>query len=344
MARTPQPQAAEFDIGLLAGDFPPGLNTASRATDLAPNETPDSYGLALTVDGALVKGTTIPTLETRIAGDYHYNRMWARSGTSLTYGAPFYDAVMYSQGLSKIPFLEDAESLIDVFVPFGGSQAYVGKTTGGYILGNLTDKRGQDFWSKTDIIQALKCTAAANVTALDGMVFVCNATGLQAYSNGRVIDATRKVRDALTNFASQALTVDYEKKYIRGGNNFIYEVTTGKLFRWNSTNFRYTSPRHRKPDWSPFAVDRLLFECERSDTNESWLEYEVRLDDDQWRAAPRRVVMDFGEGEYVTKSTTTEDILSTVTFQLRITDMSDNLRIKEIRIDAEEQEKDDFVQ
>jgi len=197
---------------LIAGDFPPGLNTAMPAHSLEPNETPDSYGFDLTKEGRIAKGT-IPTGTSRIQLTktvstvpylWHYNRLWnitglATSGTStvLNYGAPLYDDVFYRQRSGKIEFGEDS-NVITALVPFGADSLCVAKSTGSYIIANCSDPRA--FFTRSDIVQELAAAGPTYILEMDGNIFACNASGLIVYADGSTIDLTAKVRDSLTNY------------------------------------------------------------------------------------------------------------------------------------------------
>ena len=237
---------AEFRLVDLVGGFPPGLNTTVAPADLKGDESPDCYGLDLDKDGRLARGTTMPSGTTRVAKTYtvsaatwyeHYQRLWRASGTNLLFGARFYTDAVVPQAFGKITFTEDANSILG-FIPFGRDSLFVLKTTGAYVISNITDTRG--FWSRTDLMQGLGAAALNQATELDSTIYVSNANGLYAMApNGQVTEVTRKVRNDSsfsTVFASKALTVDYSDRRIiggSGGTGFIYEVETDKIFRWS---------------------------------------------------------------------------------------------------------------
>lgn len=336
-----------FDTIPWLSDFPAGLDKKTDPTDLKDGFSPDSFGLALDADQRLAKGT-IPSGTARVKKTFtigadtfpwFYNRLWKfDSANVLEWGARHYDAVFQPQSLSKVSFDEDAENIIEI-LPFGGDNLAVMKSTGSYVFGNLNDTR--EFFSKTDIIQEVNITAAANTTELDDVVYASGANGLFAFAGGEVRQITRLVRDDVANFANKALTVDYEKKRIIGASSFVYDVELNRLFDFTTSGFRYTSPQYRQDDFSPFMVERIVFIIEFTDTDEGEFTLQVKYEDEDFTDeeihAPTNDVgafttfaLDLGPREQVRK------------FQIRINDMSDNLRIRRINLDISPAHFDDY--
>jgi len=338
---------AEFDLTLVGGNFPPGLNTASPPTlitrrgdaGLSVDETPDGYGYDITKDGVLATGT-VPTGTARIADTesisgstwyWHYRRLWRASTTTLYVGAPDYKDIYNPQGKGFFEFTEDAQSIIG-FIPFGQDNMAVFKSTGMYVISNIADTR--QFWSISDIKQELGAASITYATELDGTLYVCNALGLSSYKSDETTELTRKVRDALTNFVSTALTVNYVKKWIIGGSAFVYDTTTGKLFRWSSTAFRYTSPQWHLPDYRPVSPRRLLFAIEHADSNGGSLRYQTRREDGEW-TDDFDVDCQFQTGDNTVVADDLDDISNTRRFQIRLTYLSSNIYVKEIRLELD---------
>lgn len=343
--------ADQYDITVLAGasrngTLPPGLNTSVPPTDIAADETPDSYNLSLSKDNRIAVGS-VPTGTTRIAKTttvsgtsylWHYRRLWRFSGTDLYFGAPDYDDVYYAQRLGKIPFAEDAQSIVAI-VPFGEDSIFVAKSTGSYVVGNCLDTRA--LFLKSDIIQEMRCSSASNIVELDGIVYVSNANGVYAYRNGNVVEVTRKVRDDVSTYASVALTADYEKKYIIGGTAFVYEPATDKIFKYQASGFRYTSPQKRMPDWRPFGVDRIVFTIEHSDTEDGTLTYQYRIDDDSW-SDEFQVLLPYADEKYTVVTEGLDNRRNCSRFQVRLTSLSSTKYIREIRVDSSTFNFDDY--
>jgi len=337
--------ARPFSVLTLGAGFPPGLNTADSDTVLQPDETPDGYGYDLSKDGKLVKNTTAAGGTDRVQKTitlstvpylWHYGRLWnitlrtaATASNILTYGAMNYNDIYVPQKNGKVYFDEDDQT-IDAIVPIGEDSLAVVKATGTYILSNLNDTRA--LWQRTDLIQELgtgtSATGSGRVLELDGALFASNTNGLFAYSQGRTAEITRKVRNGVTNFADKAITADYEKKRIIGKTltvtDYIYDVEAGKLFRYNSTNFRYTTPRFHLPDWSPFYADRFYAVIEHADATDAWFVYQVRYEDGQWTDEVRVSVNYTGEMYTVVTVPLDEGMNNAAytKFQMRITNVS----------------------
>jgi len=356
MPTIPQPALSPYDINVLGAEFPPGLNTAANPADLEVGETPDGYGYDLTKDGVIAKGT-IPAVGGRVLKAvtltegalsvpyfWAYNRLWnitnrtaSTGSTILTYGAVNYEDIYHPQRLGKIHFDEDTNNIIAI-QPFGQDSMWVAKASGGYVLGNISDTRG--FWGKSDIIQEIECGGSTGLVELDGVIYSTSTNGLYAFDRGAAVDITRKVRDDITNFGNVALTVDYEKKYIKGGTSYIYEVPTQKLFRWSASLFRYTSRQFHLRQWEPFNVDQVLFTVKHTDAENGWFKYQIKLEDEAWTTEEIESVV-YDEGHYTMHRLNVEGH-SVRKFQIRLTDLASNLQIKEIRLNYNPFQQDDY--
>jgi len=354
MPISPQPALEPYDISV------------APDSDLGVDETPDGYGYDLTKDGVIAKGTipsassrTLKTVDLTETGPITvpyflaYRRLWnitnrtaATGSKMLTYGAEDYEDIYVPQGLGKISFNETANNLLAI-QPFGQDSMFIGAAGGSYVLGNISDTRG--FWRKSDIIEEIELGGATGLVELDGVVYAMapSATqGLYAWDRGQAVEITRKVRDDLTNFDNLALTVDYEKKYIKGGTSFIYEAPTQKLFRWSSTDFRYTSRQFHLRNWEPFSVNRILFTVNHTDTEQGWFKWQVKIEDNAWSTEDRATVhYEYdGQGGFTVYSLVLDDELTQTArkLQLRLTDLASNLQIKEIRLDSRDFGQDDY--
>lgn len=353
-----QPEIEPYDFTVLGANFPPGLNTATPATDIGVDESPDAYGFDLTEDGVIAKGT-IPSADSRVLKSvtlstvpyfWAYNRLWnitnrtaSTGSTILTYGALNYEDIFHPQGLSKIYFDENSDNILAI-QPFGADSMFVAKTSGSYVLSGISDTRA--FWNKSDIIQAMQCGGSTGLVELDGVVYCAGnntVLGLWAWDRGQVKEITRKVRDDLTNFGNVALTVDYQKKYIKGGTSYIYEVPTDKLFRWSSSSFRYTTRQFRRKNYEPFSVDGLWFVVKHTDTDAGWFKWQVKIEDRAWSTEELRPVP-YANDNYTMHKLMMDNELSDSCrkFQFRMTDLSSNLHIKEIRIESDSFDQDDY--
>jgi hypothetical protein len=354
MARAPQPIVEPWKLLTIGAAFPPGLNTADEVTEIGINETPDGYGYDLSVDGVIKKGT-IPTGTSRIERTvtlstvpykFHYGRLWNITGQAaspatsniLVYGAHGYDDVYHPFRNGKLAFTEDANPILDT-LPVGADELLLPKTTGSYVLSNLNDTRG--FWPRTGLIQELRCPTAGQSIELDGVGYVSNARGMWAWNRGTSVEITRKVRDDVTNFSNVALTADYEKKYIKGGTSFVYEVPTEKLFRWSASLFRYTTKQFHLPKWESFTVDGIIATLRHTDTDDGWFTYQVKYEDGNWSEA--ETVNALYESENFTNVRFgLENVTSAHRFQLRVTDMSANIVFKQFRLDLQDFDIDSY--
>ena len=361
MARRRVTEEPQFDLGLLAGDFPPTLNTADAPTDLEPNESPDCYGIDIDKDGRIKRSTTMPTGTSRVQKTitlstipyyWHYGRLWnitnltaATASNVLRYGALIYNDIYVQQRNGRIYFDEDAQTIVAI-VPVEPDSMVILKSTGGYALTNISDTRA--FFQRTDIIQELQCAAAARTIEIDNTVFVSNALGLQGYRDGGTVDFTRPVRDALTNYQNLNLTADYVNKQVIATNasdsttGFVYDITSKKILRWTGGTFRYTTRQFRLPDWKPFTVDRLLFTIEHNTVANENIKYQVKFEDEPWSKV-YTIKVPAVEERFTIITEDLERVPSTHRFQLRITELGANKYIKEIRIDSEAFNADDYV-
>jgi len=337
----------------IADEFPASVNNTDSPTDLKSWETPDGYGYSITNDGLLAKNTTMPLGTTRISRsvsitttnyNWYYRRLWRINGTTLDYYAPDYDDVLVRQKSSRVPFNEDTNNIVEI-VPFGGDNMCVAKRTGSYILGNIVDDRA--LFTKTDIVQELRCLSSDYITELDGRVFVSNDKGLFTWESGQSVEVTRKVRKDLSSFSSLPLKVDYEHKWVVATNTttantgFIFEIDTGKIYRWNGTAFRFTTRQFHLPDWQPFLPDRLIFIVQNADKENGTLKYQVKYEDGNWERETR-VDLRYQPGDY---TFVTDDLAAPRNvrkFQVRLADLSANKYIKEIRFDSQTISLDDY--
>lgn len=341
----------EYDMFMLAGPsekgmFPPGLNTTFQPYELRADETSDGYGYDLTKDGVLAKGT-VPSGTSRVQDSstvsgytcyWHYSRLWRIDGTNLHYYAPDYKDVLVKQRISKIPFDEDTNPILAI-VPVEPDSMCVAKLTGSYMIGNCADSRA--LFQRSDIIQELSVTNASNIIELDGIVFVSNGSGLIGYKGGKTFEASRTIRNSLSSLTHLALTADYDNKWVIGGSSMVYDMESKKIFKYSGTDFRFTTRQFHLPNWAAFAPGRIIFVVKHDDTEMGSLKYQSKYDDDAW-GVEHTVRIEYGEGEYtLVREDLAEPRRMTQRFQLRITALSANKYIREIRFDQEQFSIDD---
>jgi len=345
---------AEYAENVIAAGFPPGLNTASPAYDLKPDETPDSYGFDLDADGVIKTGSVETgtarvqktTTISSIPYIWAYHRLWnitnltaATASNVLRYGAPMYQDVYTPQRSGRIPFDEDAQTIL-ALLPFGPDFMFVAKSTGGYVISNCADSRA--FFQRSDIIQELAVSAAARVTELDGNIYACNASGLIALMGGQTTqDMTRKVRDDLTNYANQSITADYAKKRICG-TSFVYDVEAKKLFRWSSTDFRFTTRQYHLPNFQPFDADGMLIVLQHGSTAGGIITYQLKLEDDAWQDE-EQIDVPYDQETFVVLRESFRDAQTVHKLQIRFTSLSSNLYLQSVMLDRQVHGRDDYV-
>jgi len=347
-------------IKLLAGDFPPTLNTASADTDLQPNETPDSYGFDLLADGKIKKGT-VPTGTARVEKSvtltegalsvpylWHGNRLWnitnrtaSTASNILTYGALNYQDVFYPSNTSfyKRFFNEDAQTILAI-LPIEPDSLLIIKTTGSYVIRNISDTRG--FFQVSDLIQPMAAGAANRCAVVNNVAFVGNATdGVIGYENYKTVEATRKLRPERATIGALAMTADFERQWLILGSTYVYDVANDKWFNYSGSGFRFTSRRVRNPDWTPFSVQRLIFAIEHGDTTNGTLKYQVRHDKSTW-SKTYTVNLPYTQEKYVTVSEGLELQNSSTKWQMRVTSLSSGKYIRNIMMEAEDLTQDDY--
>lgn len=344
--------ATKYDLYVIGGAwekgrFPPGLNTADPAYDLAPDETPAGYGYDLTKEGVIAKGT-IPSGSTRIiyttnisskTYTWAYQRLWLTNGTALTYGAPYYNDTYMPQNSGKLHFTEDTNPLMGV-LPFGLDSLFVFKSTGGYVIQNCADERG--YFQRSQLIQGMGATGITCTVEMDGIVYASNANGLFAFDRGTVTELTRAVRNGLTGYTNLGLVADYDSHRIICGSTLVYEQETKKLFKYSGSSFLYTTRQFHLPDWRVFTVDRLLFTVVHPTSENGTLKYQVKFEDSAW-SKEYTVRLSYQAGLYTLVSETLEEAQTVHKFQVRLTDLTNNKQIREIRLDSQAFQVDDFV-
>jgi len=377
-------------IKLLAGEFPPGLNTAAPDTDLTPGETPDSYGFDLSVDGKIKTGS-VPTGTSRVqkqAGTawvtgtayivddvvtnssttyiclvahtsgvfatdlaaskwvaatiyWHGQRLWRLNSGTLEMSAKNYDDHFFKPAtrLHKIPYTEDGQSLLAI-LPIEPDALFVTKSTGGYMIRNISDTRG--FFQVSDLIQEMAAGAANRAIAIGNVVYVGNATdGIQSYENFKTTEVSRKIRPTRATVGALAMTADYERKQLILGSSYVYDIAADKWFNFTGSSFRYTTRRLRNPDWSPFSVQRVIFAIEHGDTTNGVLKYQLRHETSTWGTV-MTVNLPYQSELYTTVSESLLDNRSSRKWQMRITSLSSGKYIRQIMMETEDYEQDDY--
>jgi len=355
------PRPAQYEFVRLAGGFPPGLNSLDETTDLEDGFIPSGTGFDLDADGLITKNVTAPTgtaaVQKTVTLDetgirtggvssvpflWHHGRLWnitgrtAATASNLLYvGATNYTDRFY-HAREPIAFDEDAQTILKI-LPFEPDSLFIAKTTGSYVLRNLSDTR--TFFQKTDMIQEMRCPAANRIAELDSVIYVTNASGLMAYQNGQTKEVSRQIRG--TALSGLAVTVDYGKKFVILGTTYVYDVQRDRWFNYDGSTFSFKTRTHRNPDWSPFSVDRLVFGVKNTGSDDARFSYKYKIEDDSWSDAYTVDVL-FDEGEYTTKATTLDDRRVARRFQLEITSMDSGISLRDIFLDVQNHQYDGY--
>ena len=315
--------------------FPAGLDTETDPVDLKDGMTPDAYGMDIDdpgflKSGSIPSGTSLIKKQYTIGAntwDWYYKRAWRSSSANLLWNSPEYTAIILPQGLGKLSFDEDAQSIV-TFLPFAGNDMFVGKSTGGYRVPNASSLRG-DF-QHTNIVPSMLVSTATHATELDGTIYVSNTNGLMAWGGNAVTEVTENVRDSVSIFQSKALTLDQQKKRIIGAASFVYDIATKKLFNFLTSGFRFTSRTLRASKTAvPFTVTAVGFQYVNSGTGDGVIKYQIKRDKNEWEdvitvdvrydSEERTLATSYPENEFEARS-----------FRLRVTSISSNIKIRSI--------------
>ena len=316
----------------LATQFPPSLNTEDDPTVLKPFESPDCYGVDWEQEGRLAVGS-VPTGTARdapaktigaVAYLYYYKRLWRASGAKLYYGAQDYDDYFYAQDLGIFEF----DHTIITYMPVMDSAIWVATATGSYLIPNANDPRS--FFEPQRIAQELVVATAANALVLDGSAFASNAGGVFSWDGGAVKEWTRKVRNTLGNFDAATITADYEKKAIIGTSKFVIDTTTGKLFDYGTSGFRFVTRTLAQPDqWQPFKVDSVAMIIERTNQNTGTIKWQTKAEDAAWYTEQDVILTEERNRAVLAINNPNKAVRK---FALRITSLSSNIRIEHIQM------------
>lgn len=325
----------------LATAFPVGLDTQTEQNRLRDGFSPDAYGIDPDAKGRLKAVSSIPAGQAAIAKTHtigantwtwFYRRCWRANSTTLEYLAPLYQDTELYQDLGKLSFTEDAQSIV-TFLPMGGNDLYVGKSTGGYVVRTAASFEGR--FQHGDIVPSMKVSAAANAVTMDGVVYVSNGFGLMAWDGRESVELTRSVRDIVDNFQNVALTQDAQRKWIVGTDTFVYDTEGKKLFRYDSTNFRYTTRQLSDEAGTAFAVDRIGIQYNNTTgSNTEQISLEIRRDKD-WVPLPLPVMMRPQVDERVWREVILDEVVQSRKFQVRVTAMSSGVEIRGIYVNVD---------
>ena len=323
----------------ISEDFPPTINKEDDPTTLKANESPECYGIDMTVSGFLKTGS-IPTgvsrtPETHTYGgkkrEWYHNRSWYDTGTTLNYNAPYYNDDEFLQGVGKLA----ANDTIVNFMPAFGSDMWVCQTSGSQFIANTIDQRG--FYTMGEHKRELKAATANRCIVLDGKPVVSNTDGVYMYDGKETKELTRAIRNNLGNFSNKPLKTDYQNKYILGDSNFAIDVENGQLYDYGTSGFRFTTRTLSQEDESyrPITVNRIAFTYKlTTPSSGGTISYETKIEDGDWIAGEDLEIYD-EEDQRTRKVTELEtDVRTGRRFTLRITGLSANIKLRRIEVEA----------
>lgn len=325
----------------LATVFPASLNSETDSSELRDGYTPNAYGMMIDSGGRLRRASSIPAgtaaiVNTGVLDDlatwtWYFRRYWRKSGHDLLYNAPEVVGVVLPQDLGRLSFDEDSQDVV-TFLPFGANM-YVGKSTGGYGVSNAMSFGGN--FQHGNILPSLKISAAANAAELDGTVYVSNAFGLMGWGGGDIDEITAPARTYVSNFASKALTIDPQRRWVVGTNAFVYDVPRKRLYRYDGSSFLYTTRTLTAQNQKPFVVEAVRFSYENTNNKRGSMTLAYKYEEGWTRGS--KISVPYTEG---TRGSWIQGIDPTIIaskFAMRITNLSRNLAIREIsvRVDGE---------
>jgi len=325
----------------IATVFPAGLDTETAVQKLPDGFTPDGYGFDIEYPGRLVhlnaaqgSGNRYTARTYTIDGNdwtWFFRRLWRANGTNLEYNAPEYQDVVLYQDLGKLSCVEDGNSVV-TFFPFG-TNLFVGKATGGYILPGSISLDG-DF-QHADLEEQMKVSNALYATPLEQVPFVSNANGIYTWNGGAVQELTVNVRSSISYFANRQLRIDRPKRRLIGYDGtrvkFIYDTVMKKLFIYQDTNtdFRFTT--RTISSTRPFPVRAVAFEFDNTTDARGILKFQTKLDKSDWRKEIT-VTTDDREEQYNRIRAEIDDSPQSHEFALRLTRLDPHIHIRAIYI------------
>lgn len=327
----------------LATVFPAGLDSNTDPAALKDGMSPDAYGMGLDFPGLLYKAG-VPTGATPIKKTYdigtgdnktwtwYYRRLWRALSANLEYNSPEYTAAVLYQGIGKLSFDEDAQSLI-TFFPFAGDSIFVGKSTGGYRVANADSFEGN--FQHGNIESAMAIATDGNGLSFNNIAYVSNSNGLFAWDGSSVKNITLNMTNDLDLFKDKTLTLSVARRRIVGGTSFVYDPAANQLYKYDGTNFRFTTRTLVTPKDEPIPCKQVCFIIRNTaGIDQGAITYQLRGDENEWREENKVDLSYTPNKPYKVFAIHTPNSppSSSRRLTLRITDMSANLYIEGIRI------------
>lgn len=322
----------------LAGEFPPSLNSEDDPTKLKKFESPSCYGWSCNNNFLLQAGTcpvgTAQNIITKQIGsvnprtwNWFYNRLWRAAGTTLFYGPPEYDDIVFQTGVGKITM----DAAIVTFLPCLQSSIWVATASGSQILGHTTSDRE---WAEVKrLYQEFSVSTAANALVLDGIPVVSNTSGVFSFDGTKTTEWTRPIRNSLGSFSNQAILADYAKGWIIGTSKFVIDTQTSKLFDYGTVGNLFTTRTIAQTDgYGPFEVTDIAFVIQHSTTSDSSFALETKIEENDWQAQADVQCKYVQDGLTRIEVPFDQSIRTGHRFSLRVSGLDSEISIREIQI------------
>ena len=321
----------------------PALVTNLPDIALKEDQSPSVTSISTTAEGFLQTGTLPAAVTTvvkqytisTVVYDWHYNRLWRIDNTGTTpkliYGAPEYIATYYRQGTGEVEFRESTTNILKI-IPFGGGSIAVFKSDGGYIVRGADSQAGG--FESGAFIQEMNISTATHAIEIDEICYFINSTGLFTVSpDGTITEISFPVRGT-ASISAAALTASYNKKILRIGTVMGYDVNTKRFYDYKSA-FSYTSRRLAGENSEPFSVQRVDFEYELTDDQLGEIKFETQTENRGWSRTNTVAVRASDRDGNQATTLTINKVDTGMSFILRISSLSSNIKIKRIIIPAE---------
>ena len=326
----------------LAGSFPPSINSDDDVTKLKDYESPLCYGVSCGHNYLLKSGTcptgTTQNVITKSIGSvnprtwyWFYNRLWRSNGTTLFYGPPEYDDIVFQTGVGKITL----DGAIVTFLPALQSSIWVATQVGSQILEHTTGNRE---WAEVKkLYQEFSVPAANQALVLNGLPVVSNSNGVFSFDGTNIKEWTRPIRYNLDGFTNKPILADYAKGWIIGTGSFVIDTQSEKLFDYTQVGSQFasvfTSRTLAQTDgYAPFEVQSVVFMVQHLNGVDGSIQWSTNLEEDGWVQQP--AVFCPYEQDGLTRIEVPFDLGKRVghRFALRIENLDSEMGIREIQL------------
>jgi hypothetical protein len=156
------------------------------------------------------------------------------------------------------------------------------------------------------------------------------------WTGSKLIELTRAVRSSLGNFGAVAITADYLKQKIIGTAKFAIDTTTGKLFDYGTSGFRYTTPTMSQAKGKPpFQVSSFVLGYEMISAGSATISWQSKAEDGDWFDEEDIEIVADTENEYSRKEVEISNpIRAAHKYAFRLTGMSSNVAIADILVNV----------